>query len=100
MLHFSFSACSSPATRQKTIRQLPSTLEEFLARVDLQDRRQLFALNGYDSLDIIKKIDRSALDELGINDVQQRKSILTLVKQLNDASLIGSVCPTSQQSVV
>jgi hypothetical protein len=84
-------ACSSPASQRKAIEQLPSTVEEFLIRVNLQNRQQLFALNGYDSLDVIKKIDRQALDELGIHDTKQRQTILTLVNQLNYAAAISSV---------
>ena len=94
---FSFSACSSPVTRRKAIEQLPSTVEEFLVRVNLQNRQQLFALNGYDSLDVIKKIDRQALDELGINDTNQRQTILTLVMQLNYAAAISDISLSFQQ---
>ena len=84
-------SCASPSTQRKTIQELPSTVNEFLVKLGLQDRQEQFVLNGYDNMDVIKKIDRVVLDELGITEAQQRKAILTLVKQLNDASSIGNV---------
>ena len=68
---------------------LPTAVESFFTQAGVDEKeRKLFEDNGFTSLVAIRRIDRSTLDDFNIEDIQKRKALLTLVKQLNYASSV------------
>lgn len=62
----------------------PTTVEELLHRIGMQEYSSIFIMNGYEDLELFKEIEPSDLDYLGIMAADHRAKILTAVQLLHD----------------
>ncbi|XP_024132579.1 SAM and SH3 domain-containing protein 1 isoform X2 [Oryzias melastigma] len=71
--------------RRRRARQLrPTSVEELLQRINLQEHLPTFLFNGYEDLDTFKLLEEEDLDELDIRDAQHRAVLLTAVELLQE----------------
>uniref|UniRef100_A0A1Y1LAL0 Sterile alpha motif domain-containing protein 5 n=1 Tax=Photinus pyralis TaxID=7054 RepID=A0A1Y1LAL0_PHOPY len=62
----------------------PTSVEELLRTINMQEHISVFVLNGYEDLELFKEIEPSDLDYLGIINSEHRAKILTAVQFLHD----------------
>ncbi|XP_035247496.1 SAM and SH3 domain-containing protein 1-like isoform X4 [Anguilla anguilla] len=62
----------------------PTSMEELLVRINLEEHMPTFFFNGYEDLDTFKLLEKEDLDELDIQDPQQRAVLLTAVELLQE----------------
>lgn len=62
----------------------PSSVEELLQKINMQEHISVFVLNGYEDLELFKEIEPADLDYLGIVNSEHRAKILTAVQLLHD----------------
>ncbi|NXU47635.1 SASH3 protein, partial [Turnix velox] len=68
----------------KSKRPKPKTLHELLERINLQEHTPTLLLNGYQSLEDLKELRETHLNELHITDPQHRAKLLTAAELLLD----------------
>lgn len=68
----------------RNIKGKPSSVEDLLQKINLQEYISVFILNGYEDLELFKEIEPSDLDYLGIVNADHRAKILTAVQLLHD----------------
>lgn len=66
------------------IKTKPTSVEDLLQKINLQEHISVFVLNGYEDLELFKEIEPSDLDYLGIVNAEHRAKILTAVQLLHD----------------
>ncbi|XP_044023598.1 SAM and SH3 domain-containing protein 1 isoform X2 [Siniperca chuatsi] len=70
--------------RRKARQPKPTSVEEFLDRINLKEHLPTFLFNGYEDLDTFKLLEEEDLDELNIRDPQHRAVLLTAVELLQE----------------
>eukprot|EP00062_Callorhinchus_milii_P020040 gi/632975264/ref/XP_007904135.1/ PREDICTED: SAM domain-containing protein SAMSN-1 [Callorhinchus milii] len=70
--------------RRKSKRVKPTTLQELLERIHLQDLHSTLLLNGYQTLDDFKDLKESHLIELNITDPDHRARLLIAADLLSE----------------
>ncbi|CAH0552478.1 unnamed protein product [Brassicogethes aeneus] len=68
----------------RNIKGKPTSVEDLLQKLNLQEYMSVFILNGYEDLELFKEIEATDLDYLGIINVDHRSKILTAVQVLHD----------------
>lgn len=68
----------------RNIKGKPTSVEDLLQKINLQEHISVFVLNGYEDLELFKEIEPSDLDYLGIINSDHRAKILTAVQLLHD----------------
>lgn len=71
-----------PHKRSK--RAKPSSLQELLERIHLQDYTSTLLLNGYETLEDLKDLKESHLIELNIENPEDRTRLLSAIENLQD----------------
>uniref|UniRef100_UPI00358FF6A4 SAM and SH3 domain-containing protein 1-like isoform X1 n=1 Tax=Myxine glutinosa TaxID=7769 RepID=UPI00358FF6A4 len=70
--------------RTRSRRPKPQTVQELLARINLQEHIPAFLINGYEDLDTFKLLEERDLDELNITAPEDRAKLLTAAELLQD----------------
>ncbi|KAG8450339.1 hypothetical protein GDO86_002841 [Hymenochirus boettgeri] len=70
--------------RRKSKRPRPTTLQELLERLNLQDYTSTLLLNGYETLEDLKDLKESHLNELNITSTEERIRLLAAIENLQD----------------
>ncbi|KAM6222077.1 SAM domain-containing protein SAMSN-1 isoform 1-T1 [Rhynchocyon petersi] len=73
---------------QRSKREKPKTLQEFLEKIHLQEYTSTLLLNGYETLEDLKDIKESHLVELNIENPEDRTRLLSAAANLLDEETI------------
>ncbi|XP_061485478.1 SAM domain-containing protein SAMSN-1 isoform X1 [Rhineura floridana] len=71
-----------PHKRSKRVK--PTSLQEFLNQLNLQDYSSTLLLNGYETLEDLKDLKESHLIELNIENPEDRRRLLSAIENLQD----------------
>ncbi|KAM4796381.1 SAM domain-containing protein SAMSN-1 isoform 1-T2 [Rhinophrynus dorsalis] len=71
--------------RRKSKRPKPKTLQELMERLNMQDYISSLLLNGYETLEDLKDLKESHLQELNITSPEERTKLLVAIENLQDS---------------
>lgn len=68
----------------RNIKGKPTSVEDLLQKIGMQEYISVFVLNGYEDLELFKEIEPPDLDYLGIVNTEHRNKIMAAVQFLHE----------------